>query len=622
MNIVRMLAAFACMLGIVLAFKNILKVSAGEGTLLSASLIVLALFLGGKAGSFAYGMYVLLAVSAAGYLLTIVSVIREGKGALSFFCSPYLVILFLIFCYCLIAYFHDFIQHIDEFHHWALAVKYMLETGLPADHSVLFGTVHPYGTSLFYLFFQKFTGYNEQNMYVAATLLMWIGFLLPFSGYERKDWKKAAIYALIVFFGSYSLYLYGMKNLYVDVAVGSWAGGLAGWWRNREKKKTDCLVLGSGLLMICFFKWMAGPLIALFALLFVIAHTCFIEKKMLSDPEKQKKALRIGLAAAFVLAAVLGIFLVLLLKAPNTMELLNGFFGGTVTKTRITDTVGAFIASVFGRPLANKSSLKIAFVPFLIALTVLMKLIADLFQQKREFAVYLTYMVCTVGAFLGILLFAYLFMFTEEESTRIASGPRYLTLYVLLILVPVLSWLLQRGKSSHPKAPGYLASGILLMFVSGLNEDYIPNATALYPSEISGYEQITNTGEQANRIQKVLTDTDKVYLLDQQGKGEYARTAALYYLEEQVSDYIVEPWKFTENGNMTRLVEEESPTIEAFPQLLADGGYTYLWIYQADSYLKSTLPQLFVCEDGIGSGRLYRILYEGGAAVGLDQVNY
>ena len=39
-------------------------------------------------------------------------------------------------------------------------------------------------------FFQKFTGYNEQTMYVSSSLLMWIGFLLPFSGCERKGLEK------------------------------------------------------------------------------------------------------------------------------------------------------------------------------------------------------------------------------------------------------------------------------------------------------------------------------------------------------------------------------------------------------------------------------------------------
>ena len=75
--------------------------------------------------------------------------------------------------------------------------------------------------------FQKFTGYSEQGMYVSSFLLMWIGFLLPFSEYGWKDWKKIAFYVVLVYVALFSLYTYGVKSLYVDVPTAAWAGGLS-----------------------------------------------------------------------------------------------------------------------------------------------------------------------------------------------------------------------------------------------------------------------------------------------------------------------------------------------------------------------------------------------------------
>ena len=92
----------------------------------------------------------------------------------------------------------------------------------------LFG-LYAFATSLFHLFFQKFTGYSEQGMYVSSFLLMWIGFLLPFSEYTRKDWKKLVFYIVLVYIALFSLYTYGVKSLYVDVPTAARAGGLAEW---------------------------------------------------------------------------------------------------------------------------------------------------------------------------------------------------------------------------------------------------------------------------------------------------------------------------------------------------------------------------------------------------------
>ncbi len=616
-----MLAAFFVLLGVALALKNTLKLNIGEGMFLAAAVVVLGLYLGGLTGSFAYGMHVLFAVSVAGYLITVYGAVRKGTETLLFLQSPYLIVVFLFFAYCLVAYYNDFIQHIDEFHQWALAVKYMLEENMLAKHSALVGNGNPYATGLFYLFFQHITGYNEQNMYVASSLLVWIGLMLPFSEYGWKDWKKVMLYGLIMYFGLYSLYMYGIKNLYVDLPVCAWAGGVAGWWINRRKKVSNILILSCGLLMICFFKRMAGPLIALFACFFALTHFLFLEKHFLSDVKRQKKAARmIGSVVILVELLIVGAG-VWLIKLPDTAGTLCRLLGRTISQDRITSTVSAFATATMGRPLSAKSSLKITFVPFLFGIAVLMKLAADLQHEGgRTLRVYLLYLFGSAGVFTAVLLYAYLFVFNAEEAARMASGARYLTLYAVFIFILVLAWVMQGKEKTNTKMQGYLVLGILLLFLTGVNEKFIPNVTALNSSKVSGYKEITKSKKQARKIQKIISDGDKVYMLDQKGKNEYAKAVALYYLGEQVSNYINEPWKFTQDGNMTRLSEQEEPGIKNLPELLAEGGYTYLWIYNTDEYLTEELPKVLGCEDKIKNGNTYHVLYEGERAVGLEQI--
>lgn len=615
-----MLAAFFAVLGIALALKTILKLNIGEGMFLAAGVIVLSLYLGGLAGFFAGGMYVLLAIAAAGYLLAAYDAVRNGTGRLMFLRSPYFILVFLFFLYCLAAYYNDFIQHIDEFHQWAYTVKYMLESNLLPEHSALVGNQNPYATGLFYLFFQRITGYNEQNMYVASSLLVWIGLMLPFSGDECRDWKKAVLYCLIMYFGLYSLYIYGVKNLYVDLPVCAWAGGLAGWWMNRRRKKINSLILACGLLMICFFKWMAGPLMALFVILFLFMQTLFLERGFLSDAGKRRTAYKLILSVAVILvlmAAAVGVWMI---KAPDTAEVLGRFLGKTITKDRIASTVSAFSTAAAGRPLSSRSNLKITFVPFLIVIAVLMKLTADVHEEKRTLRVYLLYLAGSAGAFMAVLLYAYLAVFNAEEAARMAGGVRYMSLYAVYIFILVLAWAMQKKETTNVRMQEYLALGLLLVFLAGVNEEFIPNATALNSSEVNGYKEIKKSKKQAKKIQKTISDEDKVYMLDQKGKNEYAKTTALYYLGEQVSNYIAEPWKFTPDGNVTRMSEQESPGIDDFPELLEEGGYTYLWIYKTDDYLSEKLPEVISCDDEIGNGDLYQIVYEDGEAAELEQI--
>lgn len=116
-------------------------------------------------------------------------------------------------------------------------------------------------------------------MYVSASLMTFIGFLLPFSGYKWKEWKKVAIYTGIIYISLYSLYTYGSKNIYVDIPLVAWAGGICGWWMNRERKKTDYLFVLPGLILLHFIKASSGLLMAVFSVLFLLSYTLLFEKE-------------------------------------------------------------------------------------------------------------------------------------------------------------------------------------------------------------------------------------------------------------------------------------------------------------------------------------------------------
>ena len=130
-------------------------------------------------------------------------------------------------------------------------------------------------------------------MYVSSFLLMWIGFLLPFSEYTWKDWKKLVFYIVLVYIALFSLYTYGVKSLYVDVATAAWAGGLAGWWINRKKKKQNALIVVAGMVMIHFFKASAGLLMAVLVGMFMLSQSFLVEKGVAAKESGRKFVVKI-----------------------------------------------------------------------------------------------------------------------------------------------------------------------------------------------------------------------------------------------------------------------------------------------------------------------------------------
>ena len=157
---------------------------------------------------------------------------------------------------------------------------------------------------------------------------------------------------------------------------------------------------------------------------------------------------------------------------------------------------------------------------------------------------------------------------------------------------------------------------MLAFFASGLNEKFIPNNTALDKVNTAGYEKLHTTKEEINRLEEIMTEADKVYYLcqypaDDLSGAELYNASVLYYLDGRISNYLQSPWKFTSTGCNIRL-EEFDLSIADFPALLAQGGYTYVWVHTTNPYLTRELPLVLDCGD-VADGYLYKVIYENGA---------
>ncbi len=139
------------------------------------------------------------------------------------------------------------------------------------------GPHNPAGTGLFHLFFQLFSGLNIGNMHASSFLLVWGGMMLPTFRLTWKDWKRALLYAVIVYFSYFVLYYYPYTNLYTDMP---WVPGPAVYARlvvPPQGPAARAFAPWHRSLPPALIKWQVGALFS-FACLFFMAIILLIQE--------------------------------------------------------------------------------------------------------------------------------------------------------------------------------------------------------------------------------------------------------------------------------------------------------------------------------------------------------
>lgn len=641
MSILMMFPGFLILCGIALFWGRLFRVRYGEGAFLAVSTVILFLFLSGKAGSFAYGQTALLVLGIAGLLWNLVAEIK-GQSIGHAWNVPVFWILTLVLLYGIVAFWHAPLQHIDEFHLWGLAVRYMEKQNSLVDWTAVGIGGQYYAASFFQLFFQKLTGYSEQGMYAASFLMVWIGFLLPWSFSDRKEWKPVFLYSLILFVSLYSLYLYPYKSLYTDLPTAAWAGGLAGWWMDRrnQRRKQKYAVLGSGLLTLVFLKSYVGILMVLLVVLFLISESVIRHNHF--ETKRCRVQFYLGEVILLVLAFTGAGGLILILCKGH----IPGFLLASVrnligvSKPSVQKAVrvlGALGNAFFGKKAGASTRLDVYPFVFILLLMVIIVIYGWLTGKIHAAMARTSYLILNTALFLLFLAASYICLFNYEEAVIVRGIKRYFSILLIYDLMIVLTLWFSAGESTTGEGSEALllsrltmrrrvvqagALGLLLFFSWGLNDKFLSSATAFNDYQISGSEDITEANAEVRKVSRAAQG-ERVYFLNQRTDNEYPQNIAFYHLGRQSSNYLSDPWRFTESGCEIRIQEYDTPKLENLPQILAEGNYQYIWLYAADEYLAENLEAVFamnVTPDQISDGQLYKVRYENGTAAGLDLV--
>ena len=618
MNILGMICAFLILTGVACIFCAFFRYKLGEGMAIATSLTILILYIAGKYSNTIWAIAIIVLAAIGGYALYILQYIHGQKTFRDSTVSLYYVLLLFLFVFSMIIVNGDHIQHIDELHQWAAAVKYMLKHNhLP----VLADFTDPgqkRGTTVFYYFFQRIGGYNEGMMYATASLFIWIGFLLPFYDSTFSELKEVCCYIILVSLLVISLYQYSFKNLLVDLPLIAWSVGVAGWWMNKKDHRIigNLVFLISGLAVVFTIKNMISILMVLTILLFIVVYHFMQSNSRHSN--KRMALLVCGLAGAGGIFSftVTNIIIKRAIQRPQTLPAsLQSLLTSTgFSEEKVVKTLDEYIKFLWCGNLGGaQSDLRLSFVFAIVLFVALTILYAKASDKKYEGTAIIAYGLLVSFLYALALFCAFVFMFSEIESVRLISIQRYLGIIVAYLIMLVVLLLIKQSQSES----GWTLKGALIcliIFLSlGCNEWAVTNNTVFNKEKVVGYEELEKAKLQIDLIQKSIKDNDKVYLVNQDGYpggGEYALSSASYYLDRQVSSYLIEPWKFTPNGCYIHNSIPEGVYIQNLPDYLKQGEYTYLWIFATDEYLSQMLPNVLDCgEASIADGQLFRVIY-------------
>lgn len=623
------LTQYLMIVGMAAGFYSLLTVSSGEGMLLGTVLVTLIMYAGGLLKNFPAAVFVCIAVGCTGWLIFFLQQWKQlrmpcynskvNRSDLDCheparvrsvqlpFLSVELLFLTLLFTGSMFLFHNDFVQKIDDFHQWAAAVKYMLERGhLPQAQDFIGTTSMPMFTSVFHLYFQMLAGYNEGHMYVSSFFLNAVALLLPLCRVGWRKLKPAFVYAFTVYIGLYTFYLHAYKSLYVDLPVAAWAAAICIWVsqtireRYPHRRRNSLLLLLSGFFMTIVIKQGIGVLLAGFDLMYVVADLVFYYGRQETRNwirRNRKWILAGGLS-------VLAVAIVVLLSAGKAFIPLSG--GGIqealwVQGEKAKLTLRMLFMNLFSKTLNSRARLHVRALPTVLIFAGILFALSYTRKDKerRQYRGLGLFVLITFILYIGALYIVYVSTFSYEESVKNAAVHRYFSVIILYEFFILMAAVYGLFYEKMTESPIIVRMGICAVLVCSVNGKFISDVSHYHFWETSGYRTIKTVKMELAEIEKIVPDDEKVYQLVQnyslEKMNEFPMCVPLYYRENMLSNYIKEPWKFNENGSL-RLLSQTDIRIEAFPGILTQGDYRYVWIYGVDDYLEEELPHVLDVE--------------------------
>ncbi len=656
MNIIMLLLFFLSLYGVACVYTAALRMSSAQGFLCAVMSVCAAEGLGALLGRWiphGMGIFtgVILAVGLLGHFLLAKRVLcadghfrlfpgEKGRQFLLEFYSPALVGAGIVFFAGILLMRGALVYQYDDLKQWGTAAKFMVENErLPKDEE-FFGSLHHFLTPTF---FNTFFGIGgkwatgklvEHNLYTGNLLLIAAGWVLPMGEFGWKEKGRAFGLLGLNLLCCGALYYHSFFNLYVDVILAAFCGGMIGYLILHRRKscgweRRELIFLAVCGCFMVVLKWGYGILCLILAALSLFAVEDSLNPAFAGRVKEKLHDRRFLLIAGGILllivggiaaaAAVFGERLnVVLPGAARFFTAIWEILTGSTEKARLT--LSACVSGLFDQKLTRGALGLNTFMAFILLLA------AWRFAKREcESAAFgrlmsrlsLGYLIGGICWFFMILI-TYVSTFAENESVTALSFNRYTGIYLmigafalnLLLLLPPSALRSHHEQTARRIPARSIAAAVMTaLLVLNCNESLISYSTGLMNENVAGYQTVAQVKEQSEKV-KGSEAAEAEILFIAQDSAERALHRARFDVGMNVSRYKPNSYCFTEKDARGSDISI-SRTPKELPQLILDGGYEYLWIYKTDSLLNEFCSGYFGME--LKSASLYRVVKDGGA---------
>ena len=420
-----------------------------------------------REGSLLYGVYAVVVFAIlSGALCVFVCLRKREKLANLDVISGVLLYAFFLIISLFMNYERTF-QHWDEFSHWGMIVRHYYHFdafGTVGDpYSVLLAPNYPPGTSLFQYFFVRFSErFTEYYTYIAMNI-MYFSMIMPFikNLFKKKQWIHQSL-LLVVFILLplvFPLSFYG--SLLVDVMAGLIFGlAIVYYFLFKYEASSYGVYLVAAATFLLTLVQSTGVLFAIGVCVIVLADIVFMRRKEVAivfvGKEKLFPKIRFLLLLFLPIismgfAKITWLSLQVQSGLPSNTDILTArmiirFLTGSELGDYQKQTRLNFFVAMFTRtiPEIGFSNVTISII-FAVALFSLLYFYKDKKNNNKQRRFILGGLLLLFGFYVYQFIFAllYVYIFCSFEGPNLASFERYMTTYILGMVLFIVMLILQ-----------------------------------------------------------------------------------------------------------------------------------------------------------------------------------
>lgn len=390
----------------------------------------------------------------------------KNTGQVLSYANLYLLVtisLFLLFTYS--TYYQTY-AGVDDYAHWApISRSLALNDHLVTKELAIHGHAdYPPGLALIHYFYTQFCGFSNQLILFAQGVLVLSSFSVLFVYLDeiKKRFSLSVFLLLFLAIGSVAwIFLEGLHSLWADLPLGVFFGFSLFIYISKDNTKTvESILKASPLLLFLPLIKQIGILFTFFAVGIIFIDVVFNIKNQIRY--------QLIVAAAVALGALL---LNYVWRSYVDFQGIQGQFHVELT---LKDVVNSLFSS--GRPIAHSFILS-AFVQwmfykthlatywfFCATLFMLISVVTDELSKRFRLGILFVNLLIGFFCYSFVLLLLYMFSFSEEEGLVLASIGRYISTYILGMVV-ISGGVLFENISSASLSLKKLLAGVLSVFL-------------------------------------------------------------------------------------------------------------------------------------------------------------